>query len=256
MRGFHQGPDPGKEQGFVLIAAVWLLILAGSITAILMLRSISAATLAADQQEMASRKLVLEGAIETALADRLFGGPRSRWWLVPSEGPVTIAGRQVIVTLTSESGRLDVNRANPDLIDTALRGFGMEPSERARIAGQLATLREGESTIGSHSELAALFGQSRNSTASCLLDHFTISSGLAEPSPGQITPELARALGRAGGQAAVQPAQAEPGAALRVRAAEADGGPLTAIVRVAGTIDQPLSVSAWATASPCEKARR
>src|SRR5688572_4437400 len=100
-----------------------MLVLAGAITAVLMLRSLAGATAAVEHEEGIERKLALESAIETMLADRLFNGPRSGWWMTPVQGRIAMDGGDVAIRITSESGRLDVNVADPALIDSALRGF-------------------------------------------------------------------------------------------------------------------------------------
>ena len=238
------------ERGFVLIAAIWLLILAGSIAAILMLRSLAGATAAADHDEAIERRLALESAIETMLADRLFGGPRSAWRLAPAQGRIAIGGHDVIVRMTSESGRLDVNMANPALIDTALRGFGVGAGERERILARLLSLRAMKKNIDSLAELESLLATAGGTA--CLADHLTWVSGLVEPSAAHMSPQLARALGgRGGANGDGGPNEMESGAAMRIEAAEAGGRPIVAIVRLTGLIDQPVQASAWGAASPC-----
>jgi len=238
------------ERGFVLIAAIWLLILAGSIAAILMLRSLAGATTAADHDEAIERRLALESAIETVLADRLFGSQRSAWWLAPAQGRIAIGGHDVLVRMTSESGRLDVNMANPALIDTALRGFGVGAGERERILARLLALRAMKKSIGSLAELENLLASAGGTT--CLADHFTWVSGFAEPRPDQISPDLSHALGGRGGATGEGgPRELEGGAAMRIEAAEAGGQPIVAIVRLTGLIDQPVQANAWGASSPC-----
>jgi hypothetical protein len=246
-----RGPGPSQgERGFVLIAAIWLLILAGSIAAILMLRSLASATAAAEHEEAAERRLALESATETMLADRLFNGNRSAWWLTPSESSIAIGRRRILLRVTSESGRLDVNMADPALIDTALRGFGLGAAERARIVARLVALRATKRRIGSLAELAGLSAAA--GARACLPDQLTYVSGLAEPRPDQVSGELGRALGGRGGAGA--PAAPEGGAALRVEAREAGGAAIVSIVRLSGLAERPMEVSAWGEPSPCAPA--
>jgi general secretion pathway protein K len=247
------GHPPGpKEQGFVLIAAIWLLILAGSITAILMLRSLAGATAAAEHQDSIERRLALDSAIETMLADRLFNGNRSSWAMAPAAGTIAIGDRVISLSVTSESGRLDVNAADPALIDRALQGFGMDSVERTRIVARLAALRATKRKIGSLPELTALIGEARGRGGACIADSLTWVSGLPEPRPDQVSRELAAALGGRGG-ATGEPAPSLPegGAALRVEASAAGAAATIAIVRTSGLPQQPLSVSVWGAATPC-----
>jgi len=247
-------PVPGRpgERGFVLIAAIWLLILAGSIAAILMLRSLAASTAAADRSEEVERRLALESATETLLADRLFNSQRSQWWQAPTEGAMTIGDREVRLRMTSESGRLDVNNADTELIDTALRGLGIGKGDRDRIVQRLVALRTLKKGIKSPADLDALIAGTVAPADVCLADALTYVSGLAEPRPDQMSPALARALGgRGGARGDGAAAPVEGGAALRIEAAEPGGAPLVSIVRLVGFADRPLEISAWAIPTAC-----
>lgn len=243
-----RSPERSGERGFVLIAAIWLLILAGSITAVLMLRSLAGSAAASGHQEALARRLALESAIETMLADRLFNGGRSPWWLVPAEGTIAVDGRQVTLRVTSESGRLDVNAADPKLLDGTLRGFDLAPAERERILDRLLALRATKKRIGSLAELTGLVGNAGGSV--CLPDQLTYLSGLATPRPDQMSPELAHAIGAAISNAGAR-SDVEGGAALRVEARDADGAAMIAIIRSSGLPDRPLLVSAWGDSPPC-----
>jgi general secretion pathway protein K len=246
------GPDGERERGFVLIAAIWLLILAGSIAAILMLRSLAAATAAADRTEEVERRLALESATETLLADRLFNSQRSRWWQAPTEGAVMIGAREVRLRMTSESGRLDVNNADIELIASALRGLGVAKGDRDRIVQRLTALRTLKKGISSAAELDALIAGVATPPEICLGEELTFVSGLAEPNPNHMSAALSRALGgRGGARGDGAAAPVEGGAALRIEAREPGGAPLVSIVRLVGLPDRPLETSVWAMPSSC-----
>ena len=244
-----------EEQGFVLIAAIWLLILAGSITAILMLRSLAGATAAAENQDSIERRLALDSAVETMLADRMFSGARSAWWAAPAAGEIAIGERRIALRVTNESGRLDVNGADPALLDAALQGFGIAADERARIVARLTALRATRRTISSLPELTALIGDARARGGACLADALTWISGLPGPRPDQMPSDLARALGgRGGATGEPRPSPPEAGAALRIEASENGRPAMIAIVRTSGLPDQPTSISVWGAPAPCPPA--
>ena len=75
---------PDSEQGFVLIAAIWLLLLCAVMVAVLMLRGHDRAVAAADASDRLKARLVLESAVETVVADILFNGQASRAATVPA----------------------------------------------------------------------------------------------------------------------------------------------------------------------------
>jgi hypothetical protein len=162
---------------------------------------------------------------------------------------MTLGGRDISVRLSSESGRIDVNAADPKLIDAALNGFGIGASERGRIVDRLLALRAAKRRINSLPELEALFAYAERSGGPCLPDHFTFASALTEPRLDQISGELAHALGIKG--AGTTSATVEGGAALRIEAAQAGGAPIVAIARISGLPERPLETIAWAAPAPC-----
>lgn len=240
-------PVKRSEQGYVLITAIWLLILAGSIVAVVMLRTLSQAHSVKDQGTDLTDKLLLESAAETVFADRLFAGNKGNWWLVPASGQVAINGAMVNVAISSESGRLDLNEADPKLIDLALQGLGLEGQQRAGFAAELLRLRASGRRIGSFSELRAMVGQ-QNANDACLEDFVTLWSGLPQPRPDQMPANLAHALQV---PTNASPSQAEAGAALRFQVSIAGRAPLVVVARPTGLREQPISVSLWENSVAC-----
>ena len=115
-----------------MIAALWLLILGGSIAAVLMLRGLGEATAAAGRGAATAHKLALEGAIETVMADRLFHGARSVWWLVPHRASVMFGKESISVKITSESDLLDINEADLVVIDAAIHEWKVATNDRPK----------------------------------------------------------------------------------------------------------------------------
>lgn len=242
-----QRPIKTGEQGYILITAIWLLLLAGSIAALLVLRSLSTATDAADRQEAIENKFILEAGFETVFADRLVNGISSSWWLLPAESSVILDGASAHIRLTSESGRIDINEAEPALIAAALQGLGVNSASRDRFLTRLHSLRARKHLISSFAHLrhveAEAIGQSI-----CLEEHFTFASGLAEPRRDQMSGELSQALGYSlsGSQA-----PAEAGAALRVQVRSPVGQTLIAVARFSSDQQNPLAISSWSIDHQC-----
>lgn len=218
---FPRRPDPSKpipeqEQGFALIAAIWLLVLGGAIVAVIMLRTMTVSRAAVASGVQLADKLVLDGAIDSVVADILFNGNRSRWAQLPANGSVDVGWRSVSVTISSENGLLDVNEAEPKLIDGALRGFGVAAGPRSAFIDQLLVRRVTKQPLRSRDELVRLIAMARVQTSGevCLVDMLTVSSGLATPQVDQMPSVLARAMGvvATGSRSAQLPA----GGALRV----------------------------------------
>lgn len=231
------------------MGAVWLLILCGSIASILMLRSLEKAKGVAAQEQALQARLALDGAVELVAADLLFNGWRSAWGLLPVRGTVVLAGVPVEVRLSSESGRIDLNHADPVLIDTALNGLGAGPAERRRLLTRLAAARGVGRPVATFSGMRALLMGVGTRGDICLNDQFTPMSGLAVPRSDQMPAALARALAIPA-QARAE-ARAGPEANIRVEARIATGEALTAIVRTAPSAERPYRTSAWEYVAAC-----
>ena len=236
------------EQGFVLIVAMWLLILAGSIVALLMLRTMTAGKAANDDVRALIERSALDSVVETVVADRLLYGPRSQWWVVPVTGDIAIGKTNVTVKVSDEAGRLDANSGDLTTIDRALQGLGVTASERARIVTQLAGMRAQKRRIGSTAALEALLARARGAGNTCLSSYFTLISGLIEPNSGAMSSELARALGLVGGNGT---STLGAGSAIRIEARADQGAALTMVVRQGGIADQAMSVASVDHGSVC-----
>jgi hypothetical protein len=236
-----------EEQGYILITAIWLLILCGSIAALLMLRSLNSAKAAADNGAILQQKILLEGTVDTILAERLFEGNRSRWWLLPSSGSIIIDGKSVSVEISSENGRIDINEADPRLVDRALQGLGVEAAARAAAIGKLNYLRAIQARITSDADLDLLLS-SRSESNPCLSRYFTLASGLPEPRAGQMAEPLARALAQPTTQSPMTP---DGGTALRIVARSPKGAAIKVVARITGIRDQAAAITTWQYPARC-----
>jgi general secretion pathway protein K len=236
---------PSRERGFILIAALWLLILSGSIAALLMLRAVGTAREAAGAAEALAEELALEAAIETAAADLVMNGPRSRWAAAPSEAQVALEGRTILVRVTSESGKLDLNEADPRTIDRLLAGLGWSREARTAALARIEAARTAGDRLRSLTELRGL-GEA------CLERYATIFSGRPEPEPAHMPPGLARLIGTAAPAHAGAPAPVAPGTPIRIEARTQAGASLAVTARIAGPLARPWSILAWERNPACD----
>lgn len=241
-----------RNEGFILINAVWLLLLCGAIAALIMLRGIERGSAARAEGEALSTRLALESGVEAVIADILFNGPRSRWAMLPANGSID-AGRDspLQVRVSSETGRLDLNDGNLDSIDLALRSFGIDATRRRALVDQLRAKRARQERIGSWAEAEMLLTPIEMSMGgrSCLDRDFTLYSGLSKPRPDQASPRLAHALGIATAPSA---GAIEPGSAIRIAVSTPQGLTLTAVARIIGARDDPYVAMRWDYGALCQ----
>ena len=240
-----------NEEGFILITAIWLLILCGAIAALLLARSLASATAVTSEAEELRSKLTLDAATETVAADLLINGNRSPFALVPAERTIGVGEQQVRVRIGAESGKLDLNTADPRLIERVLSGLGWDSGSRALFLQQLQQRRARNEPLRSIDEVELVAARSGPSgEARCLEDYFTVSSGRSEPEPAFMAANLAAWLGRP--PLATGPSAIAPGTPLSIDVS-GDGVPShRAVIRVGAMLDQPLVVSSWERARACE----
>jgi hypothetical protein len=177
------------ERGFILIGAVWLLVLAGSLAAVLVLHGLRSTKSAAVERTLLRSEMAAEGAVDVVVADALFNGPRSRWWNLPARGVIKVAGIPIFVEVTSEASRLDLNSVDLKTLDNHLREGGVGSKPRALLIVEVASRRAGKRRYRSFDEVRS---QARNIVGDlgekpCLMQDITIYSGYAVPPEGQNT---------------------------------------------------------------------
>lgn len=226
------------EQGFVLITALWLLLLCAAVVSLAMFRNGSQARAAANDADIVQRRLDLDAAVETIAADLLIKGPTSVWAQIPAQHGLQINGRDVSVELSSERGRLDLNSGDVATIDRALQGFGASPYERASFNAAMQSQRSRNlGNFAAAKPLLALLG-----SIPCPAQLFTVYSGLTQPDETQMSSEIARALGNPGA-AAMTPQAIRPGTAIRLYLRHPGGTKLETIMRLGGS-GRPYDVMA------------
>jgi hypothetical protein len=163
--------------------------------------------------------------------------------------PVTVIqyslnGVSVTAELSSESGRIDLNRADPEVIDRALRGGGIGAQRRQVFKDRLLQYRQRKQSLIALAEIDALAQQAGIAADAGfdLRENFTITSGLPQPDPAHLPTTLASALGLA---APTGPARVSPGSSLRLILRAEKAAPLMLVFRTTGLLDQPVLISDW-----------
>ena len=162
----------GREQGYALIAALWLLLLAASLAGILMLRTVEGAKSAGAQRTALIRAAVEESALQTAAADLVLNGAASRFGSLPSTARYQIGETEIVVAASRESDRLDVNDAPLPMIDTELQLKGLSSGVRSRLLAELRAMRARGQRLESVAALQALMPDE-----SCAIDMLTPHGG-------------------------------------------------------------------------------
>lgn len=241
---------PQSERGYILITAVWMLLLGASVVAVIMVHNLRQAEELSFERTQTQIKYAQESAIETVMADMMFNGPRSEFARLPTDTTYNIHGVKMEVSVASESGKIDVNQADLKLIDSALRGFGIAASGRQAFSQILESERNAGRFLESPVDIALAIERAgiAFSEGFCVSDHFTTYSGLTQPAPDQMHPELARALGQV---SLPQETRTRPGAAIQIVVNDKMTPPIKTVARTSSLIGKAFSLLDWNEREGC-----
>lgn len=236
-------PLPG-EQGYVLISAIWMLALAGSIVAYLMLGSVEASRQTRSAGELLKARLAFDAVLETIVADRIINGDRSKWSRAPMTGTIMIDGMAVRVRSTDESARVDINRADMQTLDLVLGQAGLREREKQVVLARIALARGQKRPVRAMAEMAAILGVADGAVVGrCLLDIFTATAGGQSISPSLEHLSNANAL----------LATLRAGTIQRLELRSPKGMARTILIRVIGQQAEAMTVMDWSEGQMCER---
>ena len=214
------------------MGVIWLLLFAGSVTALLLMRSSAQMAETKKEAVLVRGRLALEGALDAIAAERLFGRADSPWMMAGSH-TIDVEGVAVSGTVSAEDQRLDVSRAAAEAIDGELRAAGVSAATRIRTIGNISmALADGR--IASLPALSALLADAQREAKSCLLERLTAFGGRTQPLGAQ-----------------QEAAQLPPHALLRVTLKAPGGGAATAIMRSVPVGGTPLLILDWKAGAVC-----
>lgn len=247
-RRTDRGPEP-SEQGFVLVTAIWLLALCAAVALALMWIARERMQASRSRADLIQAAASLEAAVYSVLFDLLSRGDASQWSQDGAAGTIDTDAGPVQIRISLESGRIDLNSVDLDVLDTGLRGLGYGARERDRISRSLLELRAANHRVASWAEAKQILAPIQAVQPDrCLTDLFTFSGGMARPDPAAAPQPVAEALDYL---PAAQRAKVAPGQAVRVRAAIGAGDGVEVIARITGLLRSTYSIDSWQANSTC-----
>ncbi len=188
---------PENERGYILMSAIWLLLIAAAIVALVALKEQQLSKSLRFEQAQAARQMAMESAVDQLVTD-LFGAPQeSATPLFPFRRQYRIAGYVINVIARDEAGKLNVNTADPDLVRRGLQGLNLNGGVAAKFADILSLSRRQNKSIQSLEEIDQKLleaGFNPQTAGFCPRRYLTIYGSGGTPDPSAIPPELARAL--------------------------------------------------------------
>jgi general secretion pathway protein K len=117
-------PPDERQRGFALLVVLWIVTLLALQISIFNLSVRDAGALAGNEMAMARGEALAGAGVELAAARLLEVSPESRW---PADGrtrEVSFGGARLLIAITDEAGRLDINEVDGEVLDSMLRPFG------------------------------------------------------------------------------------------------------------------------------------
>jgi general secretion pathway protein K len=214
------------SRGAALLLVLWLVLLISGVISVFALDASSEARQAGGQRARLSARLAAEGGIELAAWRMLQDAPQRR--LVPDgrryEYPFD--DWQVELRVFDESGKVDINVADPALLEALLREAGTPPARAGALAAAIIDWRDPDDLLmagggaedpqyeaagldyGARDlpfvdpdELRLVLGMDE-AVYSRLATHVTVHTGNARPDPAYASELVLRAIGFPAAEAA------------------------------------------------------
>lgn len=130
-------PRP-EERGAAFVTVAWLILLLALVVSGLLAGSLSARKILSAERTLLSEQLVLQSVTELFLARHLV----SEDGTVVLSGSVLHDGRSFTVTVSFDDGRININRAGPDLLSALFAAQGLREEAADRLADQIVDWRD------------------------------------------------------------------------------------------------------------------
>lgn len=177
MARCRRAAPPLSEAGFVLLTALWLLLLGGIIAAFVMSSGLQSSRRAREAVNDIEKRLAARSALDAVGYDLLVNGRRSRW--ANGRSATITAGRYLVTASASdEEMRTDLNAAERDALMHVFGGSPAYGSMAAQAADQVIAERERGRfrTLGDAGRLVQPEGP-----IACLPEAITVFTGMPRP---------------------------------------------------------------------------
>ncbi len=134
------GRDPGGAGGFALLIVLWTLVLISLLVSAIAASGSGRTRQAGDLRRNAQLRAEADGGIEEAVF-HLLDGSKAHW---AADGAIhRIRHRDVVLSLrlASEAGKINPNRASPELLASLLQAVGVDARRSAAIVANIVAWR-------------------------------------------------------------------------------------------------------------------
>ncbi|MEM1018993.1 MAG: hypothetical protein AAGJ09_00715 [Pseudomonadota bacterium] len=185
ITGLTQHKGRSSIAGFTLLTVLWIILLLSVFAASISLISVSTRKQTADYVNSKTLDTAMDAAFEGIVFDLLTNDSKSRW--APAQGPVRGLfqwnGVDLVIEVSADAGKVDVNKASDEILETFFVGAGLDGVTASRL---IFGLREAQRSLpepkrfGVVDELLRIPGMSRP-LLDCLRSHITLYTWRTKP---------------------------------------------------------------------------
>lgn len=243
-----------RNSGFVLLHALWLLLLGVTLAAAALTLSYQHKQRSYANAKRTRVEIAVESAVHQVLYELIDEGRPGRWTGAEVTGTVSVDRIDVAVRVVDAAGLVDLNSADDE---TLLNLFSALPAPAnpqrllSSLRGTQEALPHGPGRLRGFAEIESLHGMTPDLFA-CLYPHVTMFTGASTPAPEFTSPWLRQVLHMqdADGHSSVLEGNvSNAGRVYRIEAQAHAGSEgtrrLDAHVRFTGHRDQPYWIYAW-----------
>jgi general secretion pathway protein K len=135
-------PTTGRESGIALIIVVWLIVVLAVQVGLLNKSLRDGARIVDNTTAIARGEALMHAGLELAVSRLTTGDIRTRWRADGNQRSVDVAGNTLKLTISAEIGRININKAEPELIGGLLRSLDLAPVEAAKMQDRILDWRD------------------------------------------------------------------------------------------------------------------
>jgi general secretion pathway protein K len=129
------------DRGFALIVVLWLLLLLGLVARILLSEARSDRRAVAIEDRLVENRLLADAGINRAILSLVNRQDTERWRLDGTPRSVRLFDLDIEVRVESESGKIDINVASPDMLGALFRSQGLGSGDADELADRVVSWR-------------------------------------------------------------------------------------------------------------------
>ncbi len=139
------GPTTGAQQGMVLVIVLWMLVLMTVIAATIATTQKGQVRLTSGQVSRAEGRALALAGIHYAVTRLADSDRQSAWFADGVTRTWRYREQSIDITVTDESGRVDINAADRLLLIRLLAAIGLDSSRQQQLAGAIIDWRDPDS---------------------------------------------------------------------------------------------------------------